>query len=133
MEHDKGKDFGEYVKRRRMERRLTLRGLAAEAGIDSGALTRLEHGKVRQPKIETLKCLSEPLDVPFSDLCAMAGYVVAYDLPSVSPYLRARYGHLSEEKLRQAEEYLRTLVDEHHLDPRGPIGLEDEYTETDTH
>lgn len=37
--------FGEYIKRLRVENKLTLTQLAAYLGIDSGALSKIENGK----------------------------------------------------------------------------------------
>ena len=37
--------FGEYIKRLRVDNRLTLTQLAAYLGIDSGALSKIENGK----------------------------------------------------------------------------------------
>lgn len=120
--------FGDYIKNLREERRLSVRGLAAKAGISSGALSRLENGK-RSPQPETLKALATALAVPLSDMFAMAGYTVPYDLPSMSPYLRARYGHLPEGALTSIDDYLKRLIDEYGLDPGGPLALEDEASE----
>lgn len=120
--------FGTYIKELRCSRQVSLRAVAARSGLDSGALTRLEAGKVRQPKLETLKSLAEALDAPYSDLCAMAGYLLPYDLPSLTPYLRTRYGHLPEHVLHAADDYLQHLIDEQQLDLRGPMPGEDEYS-----
>lgn len=126
MNHDTAQRFGDYIKRLRMERKLSIRGLAKQAGIDSGALTRLEHGGVHTPQPGTLKALAMALHVPLADMFVMAGYVIPYDLPSIAPYLHARYGHLPEETLASANDYLQQLIDEHGLDPNGPVAFEDE-------
>lgn len=126
MNQDKARAFGEYIKRLREKRKLSMRGLASEAGIDSGALTRIEHGKVGSPQPDTLKALAMTLQVPLADMFAMADYVIPYDLPSITPYLQARYGQLPEDALVSIDSYLRQLIDEHGLDPDGPRDLEDE-------
>lgn len=126
MNHDAAPQFGEYIKRLRRERKLSMRGLAHEANIDSGALTRIEQGKVSTPQPDTLKALAAALQVPLADMFAMAGYVIPYDLPSIAPYLHARYGHLPEETLASANDYLQKLIEEHGLDPHGPVGSKDE-------
>ncbi|MGH3904684.1 MAG: helix-turn-helix domain-containing protein [Pseudonocardiaceae bacterium] len=126
MKHDAAQQFGAYIKRLRTEQKLSMRGLAHKANIDSGALTRIEQGKVDTPQPDTLKALAEALQVPLADMFAMAGYVIPYDLPSLTPYLQARYSHLPEETLASANDYLQRLIDEHGLDPNGPVGLEDE-------
>jgi transcriptional regulator with XRE-family HTH domain len=117
MNHEAARQFGTYIKGLREARKLSIRGLASEANIDSGALTRLEHGKVRAPQPDTLKALSKSLGAPLSDMFAMAGYVVPHDLPSLVPYLRARYSHLPDEALAAAHAYLCRLVSECGLDP----------------
>jgi transcriptional regulator with XRE-family HTH domain len=124
--------FGQYIKRLRSERKLGVRELASKAGISHTVLSRLENGK-RKPQLNTLKALAPALGVPLADLFAMAGYVGPYDLPSVTPYLRARYGHLSEEALASANDYLERLIDEYGLDPNGPLPFEDETNEPAPH
>lgn len=128
MKHDAGQQFGAYIKRLRTQQKLSIRALADKIGMDSGALTRLEHGKV-SPKPNTLKSLAIALQVPLADMFVMAGYVIPYDLPSITPYLRARYGSLPEEAIASADDYLQKLIDEHGMDPRGPVALEDETNE----
>lgn len=126
MNHDAARQFGDYIKRLRQEQKLSMRGLAHKANIDSGALTRLEQGKVAAPQPDTLKALAAALQVPLADLFTMVGYVIPYDLPSMTPYLRARYGHLPDDVLASVNDYLQRLIDEHGLDPHGPAALEDE-------
>lgn len=126
MNDDAARQFGAYIKRLREERKLSLRGLAAAANIDSGALTRLEHGKVRSPQPDTLKALSEALGAPLADMFAMAGYVTPRDLPSIVPYLRTRYGHLPNEVLASTSDYFCRLVEKGRTDPEGPGAFDEE-------
>lgn len=133
MDHDTAHRFGEYIKGLRQERKLSIRKLASKSGIDSGGLTRLEHGKRRAPRPDKLKALATALEIPLADMFAMAGYTVPYDLPSMAPYLRARYGHLPEETLSAVNGYLERLIDEHGLDPGGPLDFEDETRESPQH
>lgn len=132
MEQDASQELGKHIRRLREDRGLNVRGLAAKAGINDGALSRIENGK-RMPALETLKAIASALDVPLTDLFAMSGYLGAYDLPSLTPYLRARYGHLSEASLTAIDTYLKQLIDEHDLDPRGPAGYEDEISQSTEH
>lgn len=125
MKHKSAQQFGAYIKRLRTEQGLSIRGLADKAGMDSGGLTRLEHGKF-SPHPDTLKALAMALQVPLADMFVMAGYVIPYDLPSIAPYLRARYGSLPEEAISSANDYLQKLIEEHGMDPRGPVEREDE-------
>ncbi|HEU5156155.1 MAG TPA: helix-turn-helix transcriptional regulator [Streptosporangiaceae bacterium] len=130
MKQNAENQLGNYLKRLREERGLSIRGLARQAGIHDTGLVRIERGDIRTPRPEKLRRLAMALEVPLADLLAMAGYVVPYDLPSLTPYLRARYGHLPEASLTSIDNYLKQLIDEHDLDPRGPNGFEDEASES---
>jgi len=129
MDHDAAHRLGEYIRRLRKQRKLSIRELATKSGIDNGGLTRLEHGRILSPRPDKLKALAKALEVPLADMFAMAGYTIPYDLPSMAPYLHARYGHLPEETLDAVNDYLERLIDEHGLDPDGPLALEDERSE----
>jgi transcriptional regulator with XRE-family HTH domain len=125
MTHDTAREFGEYLQSLRRQRKLGIRELARKAAIDSGGITRIEKGQAR-PRPDTLKCLAIALEVPVSDMFAMAGYVTPSDLPSISTYLRVCYRDLSDESLIHLEGYIRHLIDDRHLDPNGPVAFEDE-------
>jgi transcriptional regulator with XRE-family HTH domain len=120
-----------YISEHRRKSKLSIRGLATKAGLDSGALTRLEHGETRTPRPETLRALAEALEVPIADMYAAAGHVTPYDLPSLVPYLRTRYRHLSDAAIRDASAYLDQLIKEHRLESDGPSAHEDEITTPD--
>lgn len=132
MNQNTAHQIGGYVKRLRQEQKLGVRGLASKAGLNSGELSRIENGN-RHPRPDTLKALAAALDVPLADMFATAGYTIPYDLPSMAPYLHARYGHLPEETRNAVNEYLERLIDEHGLDPDGPTELEDERSEVSQH
>lgn len=128
MEHEQVHQFGGYLKQLREERKLSIRGLARKAELDSGALTRLESGK-RAPAPRTLKALSAALEVPLADLFTMAGFTTPHDLPTVSTYFHARYGHLPDDVLAAMNDYCERIISEHGFDPDGPVALEDETKE----
>jgi transcriptional regulator with XRE-family HTH domain len=133
MDQEAAQRFGAYIKELREKQQLSIRQAAARSGVYAGTLARLEHGEVCNPLPSTLKCLAATLQVPLSDVFAMATYVVPYDLPSLSPYLRARYGHLSEDTLAAADQYLQRLIEEQEMNPNGPDPFEDEASEPLNH
>lgn len=89
--------LGEHIRHIRQMRGLTVRQVAATAGIDPGGLTRLEHGRIAEPRPTTLHGLATALSISLADLFAMAGYTVPRDLPSIRHYLRVKYDCLPEE------------------------------------
>ena len=92
--------FGRHLRDLRRRRRLSLRELAKRAGLDATGISRLERGASTAPAPRTLACLARALDVDVADLYALAGYEVARDLPTFTPYLRARYD-LPQEAIEQ--------------------------------
>src|SRR6266568_7151681 len=127
MEQATTNQFGGYIRHLRTQRKLSMRGLAKVAGVDSGALTRLESGKTT-PTPHTIKALAIALDVPLADLFVRAGYTTPHDLPNMDSYLHARYGRLPGDVIDSMNDYCQRLIDEYGFDPDGPSGREDETT-----
>ncbi|WP_158226821.1 helix-turn-helix domain-containing protein [Amycolatopsis vastitatis] len=105
MTDDAARLFGEYLRDLRTQRKLSARGLAARAGIDSGTVTRLEQGGIHAPSPYTLKQLAKALDVPLADLFAMAEYVTASELPDLTSYINTKFGHLPAETRAAMAQY----------------------------
>ncbi len=126
MNETKAVQFGIYLREQRRSQHLTTRGLAIKAGVDVATLVRLEQGKYRAPRPGTLKAIATALELPLADVFALADYVVPYDLPSFSPYLRAKYGDLPAAAVSDLDQYFKKLIDKHHLDLEGPRPGEDE-------
>lgn len=113
MTDDAARRFGEYLRDLRAQRKQSVRGLAAAAGIDSGTVTRLEQGSIHAPSPDTLKQLASALDVPLADLFVMAGYIMPQELPSITPYVHARYRHLPHTTRLKIAEYCNRQINMH--------------------
>lgn len=60
-----GNDFGDYIKARRTELRLSLRRFADKAGLDPGNASRLERGRAVPPESEdVLDRIASALELP---------------------------------------------------------------------
>lgn len=68
-------NIGEYIKNVRLEKGLTSRKLAEKSGVSQPYISQLENGKNNNPSPEILKKLSETLDINYTDLMEMAGYI----------------------------------------------------------
>ncbi len=130
MNEKQASQFGAYIKYHRLEKKMSGRELAREAGIDSATVVRLERGHYRTPRPETLKGIAHALGLPLTDVFTMADYVSAYDLPSLTPYLRAKYGELPEDAVQAVNRYVERIAVEHGLDIGGPLPGEDEQPTT---
>jgi len=74
MSNDNSQSLGRILKQRRLIIPLTLRKLAALAGISSSHLGRIEKGE-RFPSALVLKKIAKPLGFDESELFSLAGYL----------------------------------------------------------
>jgi len=88
-----------------------VRDLEDASGVARSVISRLEHGEYLQPTPSTLNRLAVALGVDGSELLTAAGYTAsqAQALPSIRPYLRTKYGHLSADARQQLAEFAERL------------------------
>ena len=107
--------LGAYVQRLRLERSLSVRGLAARAKVDAPYLSRIEHGRYRSPDPRFLWRIARALEVEVADLYREAGFGDTYGLPGFGPYLRAKY-HLPPEAVDQLEAHFALINEKYHAE-----------------
>lgn len=100
--------LGHYVREQRMARGLSGQALALAAGVDKAWLHRLEHGEYASPDPHLLVRLARALEVDVANLYVAAGLPTGRELPSMKPYLRAKYD-LPEHAITQIAEYVDML------------------------
>lgn len=66
------KEFGEYLKRLRLDQKLSLRQVEKEVGISNSYLYQIERGERNAPKLEILRKLAALYKVSFASLMAAA-------------------------------------------------------------
>ena len=113
MTSHQDKSVGEMVLGARESLGLSIRALAAEAGVDPRWLSRMEQGLYRNPDPRYLNRLAEILDLETVDLFIAADYA---DLPGFAPYLRSKYD-LPAEAIIQLQAHLELLAE--HYDREG--------------
>jgi transcriptional regulator with XRE-family HTH domain len=119
MNDEKAQQLGEYIRYIRKAHGTSIRALAAQAGIDSGGLARLECGNVATPRPDTLCALALALEVSLADMFVLAGYVVPHDLPNIRPYLRVKYSCLPDEDVLAITEEVERAAALHTLKSNG--------------
>lgn len=102
--------LGQCLEQARAEAGLSLRQLAASAGVHPSSVNRLLKDEVEEPVPDHLMGLAQALDLKASDLFLLAGLPIPKELPSVDAMLRAEYG-LSEEGLAEAKQAIAAVVD----------------------
>jgi transcriptional regulator with XRE-family HTH domain len=107
--------LGEHVRKLRQAKGLSVRGLAAKAGVDATWVSRLEHGIYTKPDARSPWRLAKALGVEVEELYVDAGY--SGGLPALRPYLRAKYD-LPQEAVDQLEAHFE-LINEKYQSNKG--------------
>lgn len=88
--------LGKFIRYKRKQKGLSLAQAERRSGVDFTYWSRLELDLVKSPNPRHLAAVAHALDVPIQELYGMAGYYLPEKLPSLAPYLRAKYGLDSE-------------------------------------
>ena len=67
--------FDEYIRKLRMDQKLSLRDVAARTGVSVSYLTMIEHGRRGAPGVPILKKLAPLYKIPLRELMKSAGYL----------------------------------------------------------
>ena len=107
---------------------LSVRQAAAESGISPGAISLLEQGKTPSTRIDRLLALTEVYGVEPLEIIEAAGYNLTPTLPTFTPYLRSKYGHLPPEAHEEITAAFQRIAGKYGIaeDSCGPAAGEDE-------
>lgn len=101
-----------------------MRQLGQLTGAGIATVSALETGSSVSPQPDTLKAIARVLEIPISDLFVIADWLPHDELPTLKPYLRAKYRELDEQDIAAIETYANQRVQRH--GGTGPIDREDE-------
>jgi len=121
---EQAKKLADIFRTRRMQLGLSMRQVAAKTGFDIATVVNLEAATNLSPLPGTLRAIARVLDLSISDLFVIADWLPAGELPTLKPYLRAKYHDLDEAAIAELERYADRLIQRH--GGRGPINREDE-------
>ena len=109
MTKTQAKKLGTLIASVRHQRQLSLRELAAVAGIDHSWIGYLEKGQFAEPAPERLAKIAQVLVIPLERVDYLAKGAVQAGLPEPEVYFRARYGITADQaaKLDRAAEEMR--------------------------
>jgi transcriptional regulator with XRE-family HTH domain len=89
---------------------MSLMTLAKRAGVNQANVSRLETGQAPRSTMASLTRIAEVLGVDPLRLYKAAGITEPEaSLPSLRPYLRAKYGHLPKAKLDELAAFMETI------------------------
>lgn len=126
-EHASTTRIGAFIRERREALGISQREFVRRSGVAN--ITRLEHGGTPTPRTDTLQAVADALGISLAELVA-AGR--PEELPTLTPYLRTKYGQMPEAALQELQDYLAKLTAKHGLTAdafNGPKPGEDEQDE----
>lgn len=120
------KEFGEYLKEKRTEKKLTIRQLELRSGVSNAYISQMERGIKDIPSPDILKKLSTALGVTYEDLMEKAGYlnknelirnsiesgILNFDIPETDENSAAYPGFLALRSLNENPSLAKELTDE---------------------
>jgi len=119
MNTDQMVDLINLLSKKRAESGLSVAELARRANVDVAAVWRLEQGMIAKPTPETLLAVGGVLGIPSIDLFAIVGWLPSHELPTLVPYLKAKYGPLPSEATQEIEACFATVARKFHLNGWG--------------
>jgi transcriptional regulator with XRE-family HTH domain len=105
--------LGGYLRLAREHHQLTLRNVEQITGVPRNSLSQLENDRTERPDPAVLHKLADAYQVDVTDLFAFIGVTPTTTLPSLAPYLRARYGYLPPDAIAEANRRLQALLNEY--------------------
>lgn len=123
MKQPESTPLADLLRAARARSGLTAREVARRARVDVGTVTRIELGQIARPQPDSVTAIGAVLGVSAADLFAAADWLPREELPTLRPYLRAKYRELPDEALSEVEALLVRYTDRY---GRGPTAGEDE-------
>jgi transcriptional regulator with XRE-family HTH domain len=102
------KPLGAFIAQHRRAAGITVLEAADAAAVDPSFWRKLEHGVYESPSPKMLAPIARVIDAPLADVYALAGYAVADQLPTLTPYLRSKY-QLPPKALAELQRYFDYL------------------------
>src|SRR4051794_4940554 len=104
----KNADLGAFVRDGRESRGLTYFDAAEMSDLDHTYWRKLEAGLYATPNPKTLERVAAVIQCPVETLYELSGYKLSEELPTLKPYLRAKY-NLPPDAVAQLESYFSFL------------------------
>ncbi|PPJ23148.1 XRE family transcriptional regulator [Nocardia nova] len=124
MKSDSSSILQSVLVERRQVLHLSSQQVAKRANLDHTTYWRIETGTVAKPQVENITAIARALDLSCADLFVLLGWLPSADLPTISPYLQARYSELPAEAHQRIRGYLVALSEQYgvsfDLDPYNP-------------
>jgi transcriptional regulator with XRE-family HTH domain len=111
------KEFGVFLKEKRLEKKLTIRQLELYSGVSNAYISQMERGLKGIPSPDILQKLSKPIGVSYEELMEKAGYITKEDiLKTALPHINFDLSQLTDDA-KIANENVRIFFEKLKEDP----------------
>ncbi len=118
------KDIGSYIRDQRTSAQISLRGLAAKAGVSNPYLSQVERG-LRRPSAEILAQIAHGLSISVESLLSRAGILDSADAPDVVRAIRTDAVLTERQKSSLIDIYAAFRKETESDGARGPTEMRD--------
>ena len=113
------RDLGEFIREQRLAAQISVRGLAAKAGVSNPYLSQVERG-LRRPSAEILAQIAHGLSISVETMLAKAGILETAQAPEVVTAIRADPVLTERQKAVLLDIYAALRSTPAHRPPRSP-------------
>jgi transcriptional regulator with XRE-family HTH domain len=118
MTDEERDELAELFRVARARKDLSAREVARRAGVDNATVRLLERSRIREPRVQTVRAIGDVLGIPATDIYALVHWLPEAELPSLRPYMRAKYADLPEAAVSEVEQLISDLTTKHGTGPR---------------
>ena len=101
MTFEQAQAFGSFLRKTRLERKLSVREVGRRSSLDGSVVSRYETGQFRAPDPEKVIRLGRVLGVSMNEIFGAAGFTTSKDWPDIEVYLKAKYPALSDAEIQK--------------------------------
>jgi|SRR5579875_1921014 len=123
MTDEERHQLAELLRVGRARKDLSAREVARRAGVDEATVRLLERSRIKHPRVDTVRAIAQVLGIPIADIYALLHWLPEGELPSLRPYMRAKYATLPDTAVDEIEQLVAELT---HKYGTGPANREDE-------
>jgi transcriptional regulator with XRE-family HTH domain len=112
--------LGDCIAKHRRQAEMSVTDAADAAGVDASFWRKLENGVYESPSPKMLAPIARVILAPLADVYALAGYELAEELPTLTPYLRSKY-QLPPKALAELQRYFDHLRSYYGIPANKPV------------
>lgn len=104
-------NIGDYLAKARIDKGYSMRKLARLSGLDNATISKIESGKIKNPKLSLIKTLCRYLDIAYEDCLYVMQLGATYNSDNI--VLINYYKNISDDELKKTYKNITGKISEH--------------------